>query len=135
MSGNTPLLYTCHFYRQHGKGVQVVSQLLHHKADPFYRVKDGKLAGKSALDIMDKACREPNVDENVPRQMRAMIQLAMEGKEECSDAITKMWMNFKSQNKKLYQVSSKKDNYDYVMKNIEWNTPANAKNAEPLAPV
>merc|ERR1712241_966152 len=59
----------------------------------------------------------------------------MEGKEECSDAITKMWMNFKSQNKKLYQVSSKKDSYDYVMKNIEWTTPANAKNAEPLAPV
>jgi len=135
LSGNTPLLYACHFYRQHGRGVQLTAQLLHHKADPFYRVKDGKLAGKSALDIMDKACREPNTDENVPRQMRAMIQLAMEGKEECFDAITKMWMNFKSQNKKLYQVSSKKDKYDYNIKNVDWVTPENAKNVQASAPV
>eukprot|EP00415_Alexandrium_ostenfeldii_P000162 UN0162 len=41
----------------------------------------------------------------------------------------------KSMNKKLYKVSSKKDNYDYVMKNIDWVTPANAKNKQALAPV
>ena len=41
----------------------------------------GKLAGKSALDLMDKACNEPNTDENVPRQMKAMLQLALEGSE------------------------------------------------------
>jgi len=67
--------------------------------------------------------------------MRAMIQLAMEGKEECFDAITKMWMNFKSQNKKLYQVSSKKDKYDYNIKNVDWVTPENAKNVQASAPV
>lgn len=41
LSGNTPLLYACHFYRQHGKGVQLCAQLLFHKADPHYRVKAG----------------------------------------------------------------------------------------------
>merc|ERR1719237_863387 len=44
-------------------------------------------------------------------------------------------MQYKSQNKKLYQVSSKKDNYDYLMKNIEWDTPDSAKNAQSYAPV
>lgn len=135
MSGNTPILYACHFYRQHQRGVQLVSQLLYHKADPHYRVKDGKLAGRSAHDIMDKACNEPNTDENVPRQMRAMLQLAMDGEDSGYEAITKVWMSFKSQNKKLYKVSSKKDNYDYVMKNIDWVTPANAKNKQATAPV
>mmetsp|Transcript_27032 Transcript_27032/g.76351 ORF Transcript_27032/g.76351 Transcript_27032/m.76351 type:complete len:441 (+) Transcript_27032:1-1323(+) len=134
LSGNTPLLYACHFYRQHGRGVQVVAQLLYHKADPFYRVKDGKLAGKSAHDLMDKACREPNTDENVPIQMRAMIQLAMDGGDGGREAITKMWMQFKSQNKKLYQVSSKKDNYDYVMKNIDWELPGNENKGLAYAP-
>lgn len=57
LSGNTPLLYAprlwmrlascftceaCHFYRQHGKGVQLCAQLLFHKADPHFRVKDGR---------------------------------------------------------------------------------------------
>lgn len=135
MSGNTPLLYACHFYRNHGKGIQMVSQLLYHKADPHYRVKDGKLAGRSAHDIMDKACNEPNTDENVPRQMRAMLQLAMDGEESGYEAITKVWMANKSMNKKLYKVSSKKDNYDYVMKNIDWVTPDNAKNKQAVAPV
>eukprot|EP00435_Cladocopium_sp_Y103_P016661 s772_g4.t1 len=122
MSGNTPLLYACHFYRQHGRGVQLCAQLLFHKADPHFRVKDGKLAGKSALDLMDKACNEPNTDENVPRQMKAMLQLALEGSEACLEAITKMWVSIKSQpqNKKLFQVSSKKDNFDYAMKSIDW---------------
>mmetsp|Transcript_50021 Transcript_50021/g.149381 ORF Transcript_50021/g.149381 Transcript_50021/m.149381 type:complete len:452 (-) Transcript_50021:99-1454(-) len=135
LSGNTPLLYACHFYRQHQRGVQLVSQLLFHKADPHYRVKDGKMAGRSAHDIMDKACNEPNTDENVPRQMRAMLQLAMDGEESGYEAITKVWMSYKSMNKKLYQVSSKKDSYDYVMKNIDWVTPANAKNKQATAPV
>jgi len=135
MSGNTPLLYACHFYRQHQKGRQLVAQLLYHKADPFYRVKDGKLAGMSAHDIMDKACGEPNTDEECPRQCRAMIQLAMDGGDAGMEAITKMWMQYKSQNKKLYEVSSKKDNYDYLMKNIAWDTPENAKNAQTYAPV
>ncbi|CAE8653275.1 unnamed protein product, partial [Polarella glacialis] len=54
LSGNTALLYACHFYRQHGRGVQLVSQLLYHKADPWHRVKDGKLAGSSPYDIMEK---------------------------------------------------------------------------------
>lgn len=93
------------------------------------------MAGKSAFDLMDKACGEPNTDENAPRQMRAMLQLAMESKQECHESITKMWMHFKSQNKKLYQVSSKKDNYDYMMKNRDWVTPDDAKNAKPYAPV
>jgi len=135
LSGNTPLLYACHFYRQHQRGVQMVAQLLHHRADPFYRVRDGKLAGKSAFDLMDKACQEPNVDESVPRQMKAMLQLAMDGKGESHEAITKMWMHFKSQNKKLYQVSSKKDKYDYAMKSIDWELPEDAKNAQAYAPV
>ena len=45
-SGRTPrpLIYACHFYRQHGKGVQLCAQLLFRKADPHYRVKDGDLA-------------------------------------------------------------------------------------------
>merc|ERR1719265_1717251 len=70
MSGNTPLLWTCHFFKQHKRGVQMVSQLLHHKADPFYTVKDGKLAGNSAVDLMDKECRLPQLKENVLKQMR-----------------------------------------------------------------
>jgi len=135
LSGNTPLLYACHFYRQHQKGVSMVAQLLFHKADPFYRVRDGKLAGKTAHDLMDKACNEPNMDENVPRQMRAMLQLAMEDRDDARDAITKMWMHYKSQNKKLYQVSSKKDSYNYAMKNIDWEMPENAKNAQAYTPV
>lgn len=135
LSGNTPLLYTCHFYRQHGKGVQLVSQLLYHKADPFFRCKDGKFAGKSAHDIMDQARKEPNTDESVPINMCAMLQLAMDGGESGFEAITKVWMQSKSQNKKLYTVSSKKDSYDYAMKNIAWVTPANAKNAQACAPV
>merc|ERR1711879_1015735 len=36
---------------------------------------------------------------------------------------------------KLYQVSGKKDNYDYAMKSIAWDTPENARNAQPYAPV
>merc|ERR1712039_849062 len=51
------------------------------------------------------------------------------------EAITKMWMQYKSANKKLYQVSSKRDKYDYVMKNIEWVEPENAKNAQGYAPI
>jgi len=137
MSGNTPLLYACHFYRQHGRGVELCAQLLFHKADPHYRVKDGKLAGKSALDLMEKACNEPNTDENVPRQMRAMIQLALEGSEACVDAITKMWMSVKSEkkNKKLFQVSSRRDNFDYAVKSVAWELPENVKNAQGYAPV
>eukprot|EP00930_Biecheleria_cincta_P072407 TRINITY_DN59812_c0_g1_i1.p1 TRINITY_DN59812_c0_g1~~TRINITY_DN59812_c0_g1_i1.p1 ORF type:complete len:454 (-),score=107.14 TRINITY_DN59812_c0_g1_i1:98-1411(-) len=135
LSGNTPLLYACHFYRQHQRGVNMVAQLLYHKANPWYRVKDGKLAGQSAHDLMDKACNEPQVDENVPRQMRAMLQLAMDGGDSGREAIVKMWMSIKSSNKKLFQVSSKKDNYDYLMKNIDWVTPENAKNAQAYTPV
>ena len=43
-------------------------------------------------------------------------------KEACLEAITKMWVSIKSQpqNKKLFQVSSKKDNFDYAMKSIDW---------------
>merc|ERR1712232_759440 len=135
MSGNTPLLWTCHFFKQHKRGVQMVSQLLHHKADPFYTVKDGKLAGNSAMDLMDKECRLPQLDENAPKQMRAMLQLAMDGKAEGQDVIDKMWASFKSQNKKLFQVSSKKDTYDYAMKSVSWATPDNALNAQSLTPV
>lgn len=126
LSGNTPLLYACHFYRQHQRGVQMVAQLLFHKADPFYRIKDGKLAGSTAHDLMEKACSEPNVDENVPRQMRAMLQLAMDTKEEVHETITQVWMSFKVKNKKLFQVSSKKDNYDYMVKNLEWDADTQA---------
>lgn len=122
-SGNTPLLYACHFYRQHQRGVAIVSQLLHHKADPFFRIRDGKLAGKCAFDLMEKACNEPNMDENVPTQMKAMLQLAMDGSESGRAAITKMWVHYKIQNKKLYQVSSKSDKMGYAMKNIEWDAP------------
>lgn len=135
LSGNTPLLWTCHFFKQHKRGVQMVSQLLFHKADPFYTVRDGKLAGNSAMDLMDKECRLPQLDENAPKQMRAMLQLAMDGKDEGQEVIDKMWASFKSQNKKLYQVSSKKDNYDYAMKSINWATPDNAKNAQSITPM
>merc|ERR1719188_1256524 len=75
------------------------------------------------------------MDENVPRQMRAMLQLAMEGREECRESITKVWMSFKSQNKKLYQVSSKSDDYGYAMKSIEWALPDDVKKADAYAPV
>merc|ERR1719498_1862424 len=44
-------------------------------------------------------------------------------------------MSYKSQNTKLYQVSSKSDSYNYTMKNIEWETPENAKNASGYMPV
>eukprot|EP00401_Gymnodinium_catenatum_P030105 CAMPEP_0117520532 /NCGR_PEP_ID=MMETSP0784-20121206/33215_1 /TAXON_ID=39447 /ORGANISM="" /LENGTH=463 /DNA_ID=CAMNT_0005316525 /DNA_START=88 /DNA_END=1477 /DNA_ORIENTATION=+ len=135
MSGNTPLLYACHFFKHHGKGVEITAQLLFHKADPFFRVKDGKLAGTCALDLVEKACREPQVDESAPRQMRAMIKLAMDGGDDCHESITKVWMGYKSQNKKLYEVSSKNDNYKYVMKNIDWVTPDNAKGAMACSPV
>jgi hypothetical protein len=135
LSGNSPLLYTCHFFKQHKNGVQMVAQLLHHNGDPYHQTKDGKMAGMTAMDIMDKECRLPQLDENAPKQMRAMIQFAMDGRDEGKEVIAKMWANFKSQNKKLYQVSSKKDNYDYSMKSVNWSTPDNAKNAEPLLPV
>jgi len=39
----------------------------------------GALAGKSALDMMEKACNEPNTDEKVPINMKAMLQLALDG--------------------------------------------------------
>ncbi|CAK9087016.1 unnamed protein product [Durusdinium trenchii] len=131
MSGNTPLIYACHFYRQHGKGVQLCAQLLFRKADPHYRVKDGKYAGKSALDLMEKACLEPNTDENVPIQMKAMISLAMQGSEASMEAITKMWVSIKSQpaNKKLFQVSSKKDNFGYALRSIDWELPDDMKDS------
>lgn len=135
LSGNTPLLYACHFYRQHQRGVNMVAQLLYHKANPWYRVKDGKMAGQSAQDLMEKACNEPQTDENAPRQMRAMLQLAMDGGDSGREAIVKMWMSIKSQNKKLFQVSSKKDNFDYLMKSIDWVTPENAKNSQAYTPV
>eukprot|EP00439_Symbiodinium_sp_Y106_P036836 s4536_g4.t1 len=132
LSGNTPLLYACHFYRQHGRGVELCAQLLFHKADPHYRVKDGKLAGKSAQDLMDA---QP--DESVPRQMRAMIQLALDGSETSIEAITKMWISVKSdkKNKKLFQVSSKRDNFEYAVKSVAWELPENVKNAQGYAPV
>lgn len=135
LSGNTPLLYTCHFFKQHKRGVQMVAQLLHHKADPFYQVKDGKMAGMTPMDIMDKECRLPQLDENAPKQMKAMIQLTMDGRDEGKEVVDKMWASFKSQNKKLYQVSSKKDNYDYAMKSVQWSLPDNAKNQEPILPL
>lgn len=57
MSGNTPLLYACHFYRQHGRGVQLCAQLLFHKADPHFRVKDGYLVVIEAyLDLESNEC-------------------------------------------------------------------------------
>lgn len=57
MSGNTPLLYACHFYRQHGRGVQLCAQLLFHKADPHFRVKDGYLVVIEAyLDLESIEC-------------------------------------------------------------------------------
>merc|ERR1711881_753428 len=64
-----------------------------------------------------------------------MLQLAMDGRDEGKEVIDKMWASFKSQNKKLYQVSSKKDNYDYAMKSVNWATPENAKNAQSIIPV
>jgi len=135
LAGNTPLLYACHFYRQHGNGVKIVSQLLYHKADAHYRVKDGKLAGSSALDIMQKACIEPQMDENAPRQICAMLKLAMEDGEDCHDAITKVWTDVKSQNRKLYQVSSSKDQFGYGLNDVKWVTPAGAKNVQSAMPV
>lgn len=135
LSGNTPLLYACHFYRQHQRGVQLVSQLLYHRADPLDRVKDGKLAGKSAQDLMEKSCYEPNADESVPRRMLALLQLAAHGSEGSFEAIAKTWMEVKSQNKKLFQVSSKKDNYNYLVKNIEWAMPEGTKTSEVYAPI
>lgn len=47
------------------------------------------------------------------------------------EAITKMWVSIKSQpqNKKLFQVSSKKDNFDYAMKSIDWEVPDELKSA------
>merc|ERR1712050_40225 len=87
------------------------------------------------MDIMDKECRLPQLDENAPKQMRAMIQLAMDGRDEGKEVIDKMWAGFKSQNKKLYQVSSKKENYDYAMRSIDWSLPGNAKNQQPILPV
>lgn len=135
MSGNTPLLYALHFYRQHGRGVPMTAQLLHHRADPFYRVKDGKLAGSSALDMAEKACREPNMDENAPRQMCGMIKLAMDDSDYGRESITKVWMGFKSENKKLYQVSSSKDTYNYAVKSVDWTTPDDARNAQACEPV
>eukprot|EP00929_Paragymnodinium_shiwhaense_P030023 TRINITY_DN17083_c0_g2_i3.p1 TRINITY_DN17083_c0_g2~~TRINITY_DN17083_c0_g2_i3.p1 ORF type:complete len:458 (+),score=110.04 TRINITY_DN17083_c0_g2_i3:83-1375(+) len=134
-SGNTPLLYAVHFYRQHNQGVQMTAQLLYHKADPFYRVKDGQLAGKSALDLAEKACLEPQMDDEMPRQMCALVKLATEHSDDTHDAITKVWMGVKSQHQKLYTVSAKSDRYGYVVQNIDWVTPANAKNAQGFAPV
>ena len=42
-----------------------------------------------------------------------------------------MWVSIKSepQNKKLFQVSSKKDNFDYAMKSIDWELPDELKNS------
>jgi len=51
MAGNTPLLYACHFYRQNGRGVQLCAQLLFHKADPHFRVKDGLMDGVEKMLI------------------------------------------------------------------------------------
>lgn len=135
MNGNTPLLYACHFFRQHGQGPQITAQLLHHRADPLYRIKEGKFAEKSAVDLVDKACKEPSMDENAPRHMRAMLLLAVDGSDGSRSAITRMWMEYKSQNRKLFQVSGKKDKYDYGMQSIDWVLPANAKNAQDIAPV
>eukprot|EP00928_Gymnodinium_smaydae_P080104 TRINITY_DN63889_c0_g1_i1.p1 TRINITY_DN63889_c0_g1~~TRINITY_DN63889_c0_g1_i1.p1 ORF type:complete len:457 (-),score=79.69 TRINITY_DN63889_c0_g1_i1:70-1440(-) len=134
LSGNTPLLYACHFYKQHGRGVQLTAQLLFHRADPHYRVKEGKLAGMSALDLATKACREPNMDENVPRQMCAMIKLTMEGNDECQEAVAKIWASVKSENKKLFQVSSKQDSYGYKLKTVEWVLPAGVQDSSGIAP-
>merc|ERR1712113_348190 len=67
--------------------------------------------------------------------MRAMIQLAMEGTDACTAAITKMWMSYKSANKKLYQVSSKNDNFGYAMKSRDWFEPENMQNAQAYTPV
>jgi len=133
-NGNTPLLYTCHFFKSHKRGVQMVSQLLYHKADPFYRVREGKFAHQCAYDVVEKACHEPYVNENEPRQMRALLQLAMDGTDAGFDAISKTWMSFKSGNEKLMQVSSRKDNYNYKVQSLPWVTPSNAKNAEPVVP-
>jgi len=137
LSGNSALLYTCHFFKQHKRGVAMVAQLLHHRADPGYACQDGKMAGMSCMDIMDKECRLPQLDENAPRQMKAMLQLAMDGRDEALDAIDKMWYAQKSMPhmKKLFEVSSKKDNFDYTMKNVKWSTPDNAKNKQEFAPV
>mmetsp|Transcript_57412 Transcript_57412/g.136454 ORF Transcript_57412/g.136454 Transcript_57412/m.136454 type:complete len:443 (+) Transcript_57412:64-1392(+) len=133
-NGNTPLLYACHFFKAHKRGVPIVSQLLYHKADPYYRVREGKFAQQCAYDIIEKACHEPYINENEPRQMRALLQLAMDGTDAGIDAIAKTWMSVKSGDTKLMQVSSRKDKFEYGISSVPWVTPSNAKNAEPVLP-
>merc|ERR1712194_24260 len=46
-----------------------------------------------------------------------------------------MGMQYKSQNKKLYTVSSKKDNFAYAVESVAWELPEGTKNAQPSAPM
>lgn len=127
LCGNTPLLYSTHFWNQHNKGVQMTSQLLYHRADPCVRVVEGKMAGMSSMDIIEQACRQPQMDETTPRQIRALLQLAVDdvanGRTAGCEAATRAWMAFKSQDKRLYSVSSKDDRYEYSVKSRDWATP------------
>ena len=47
------------------------------------------------------------------------------------------WISVKSdkKNKKLFQVSSKRDNFEYAVKSVAWELPENVKNAQGYAPV
>ena len=44
-------------------------------------------------------------------------------------------MKSEKKNKKLFQVSSKRDNFEYAVKSVAWELPENAKNAQGYAPV
>lgn len=134
LSGNTPLLYGVHFWKQHGRGVPITAQLLYHKADPATRVSDGKMAGTSAIDIVEQACKEPQLDENAPRQMRAMLRLAQDSGEAGYEVVTKMWMAHKAQDQSLYQMSGK-GKYEYGLRSVDWNVPQGISDAPPSAPV
>ena len=44
-------------------------------------------------------------------------------------------MKSDKKNKKLFQVSSKRDNFEYAVKSVAWDLPESAKNAQGYAPV
>merc|ERR1719161_2292140 len=125
----TPLMYGVTFFAQTGNGVQITAQLLYHKANPNYRIRDGQYGGMTALMYIQKECKRPQMHEEHARQIRAMLMLAEDGSENGMEAITSMWMQFKSANKKLYEVSGKKDKYDYKFETRDWEVPKHVDQA------
>eukprot|EP00913_Durusdinium_trenchii_P025339 g23789.t1 len=87
-------------------------------------VREPEVSASDALEAAMKEAAEIKAPYKEPNECTKRMEASME-------AITKMWVSIKSQpaNKKLFQVSSKKDNFGYALRSIDWELPDDMKDS------